>query len=430
MIFINKKNLSNLLVGSTISAGLFGSWLYVYNSALAVSSIIMFVIGPFVAVNFMARAHAKNDITLFYILVGLFVLSCIALIYSPTPDNFRYCKSFLYALFAFSFIDYICAFHRGSIWVGCALFMVVIVIVAIPQVTYILFGFGVNPAYTGDAGEFLASDAFLTASVRSIFYNPNNFASACTLLLILVLQARDGYLMRHALVKVILLALVFLAGSRACLLVSVIAVLFHYWNELKSLKKGSISKFIAFGASGSILVVVASSWLSKSHIFEKLSTITNIIGAAVSSGAAHVTDVSVRERWSAYAGFFDRFFSLGMGSFEARNYVNVYRPGTLISENPHSLVLELSALYGYFGLLAFIFMLMWLYFSVRSRVGSRLGATGLCIGVFIISCVPSSVINFSSFWILFYLIGRYSSSKPCLEGGERFASSNHSIVRC
>lgn len=430
MISLNKNTISNLLVGSMISAGLVGSWLYVYNSAFAIGTIIMFAIGPFVAINFMTRTHIKIDIFLFYVLAGLFVLSCIALIYSRTPDNLRYCKSFLYALFAFAFIDYICVFHRGSVWLGCALFMVVIGVVAIPQVTYILFGFGVNPAYTGDAGDLLTASAFRTASVRSIFYNPNNFASACTLLLILSLQAKDGNFMQHVLVKMVLLSLIILAGSRACLLVSIVAILFHYLSDLRSLKKRSISKLITLSASGLVIILVASRWLSKSHILEKLSTVTNILGSALSTGATHVTDVSVRERWSAYAGFFNRFFSLGMGSFEAKNYLNIYKQGTLISENPHSLVLELSALYGYFGLLAFIFLLTWLYFSVRGRVGSRLGAASVCLGVFIISCVPSSVINFATFWIFFYLIGRYSSSEPGLERDKRVSSPNRSVAAC
>lgn len=419
MISLNKKTVSNLLVGSMISVGLFGSWMYVYDPAFAVGTIVMFSIGPFVVANFLTRAHKKIDIALFYTMLGLFALSCIAVVSYPTPDNIRYCKAFLYAFFAFAFIDYICAFNRSSIWPGCMLFLIVVGAMALPQVTYILFGVGMNPAYTGDGGEFLTADAFLTASVRSIFYNPNNFASACTLLLILFLQAKKDDFVQYVIVKISLLALIVLAGSRSCLLVAVIAIFANYWDGIKRLKKGAISKAIIFVASGSVLVAAAGSWLSKSHIFEKISTLGNIIGAMMATGTASVDDVSVRERWSAYTGFFSHFFSLGFGSFEAENYVNIYKQGTLISENPHSLALELSALYGYFGLFAFIVLMTWLYFSVRGRVNGRLGAGGLCFGVFVISCVPAAVINFSTFWILFYLIGRYPALESRVGNGER-----------
>ena len=197
--------------------------------------------------------------------------------------------------------------------------------------------------------------------------------------------------------------MVIFAASRMCVVVAVVALAGYYLTSIK--------RFLWAALSTGVLIVVIV-WLmstsgltiADSFFGHKIGTILAIGSHFVAGGTGSVSDESVSIRMSTYLQFIHKFGEIGLGSFEAQNYGYLLKGDWLMARDPHSMLIELSALYGYFGLIVFCAILLWLAMcAARSR--GQIFSIMLTSLFFMLTFVSSSAVQQFAVWGMLFALG-------------------------
>jgi len=280
------------------------------------------------------------------------------------------------------------------------LFVGVILLVAIAQVSYMFFGVGMDPTMVANLETEYNSLSYSHVGVRSIFVNTNDLAVAGCLALLFIMYGCRMKNRSVAIATAVIGAMVALSGSRGGFVVLVAITVGYY---LASWRRMLMASLIA------VFVVLLLAYLfsnpnfalSNSYFFTKLSTISKIVGeyflGDVQQGMANSTSL----RMDTYRQFAEKFLHIGFGSFVAQDYGYIIKGSWLMAQDPHSLPIELGLLYGYFGIAAFFSIMVWM-FVVLSQSFGALAALAFCAIFFILCFESSSSIGHRAFWGLFF----------------------------
>ena len=107
-----------------------------------------------------------------------------------------------------------------------------------------------------------------------------------------------------------------------------------------------------------------SSGSDESYWMSRVSSIVDLISYYIGFGSSGISDGSADIRLSTYVDFLENFWSIGLGSFKAKDY-SYFLSDVLMRQDPHSLMVELGLLYGYFGFVVYILIVFWVYLSMK-----------------------------------------------------------------
>lgn len=155
-------------------------------------------------------------------------------------------------------------------------------------------------------------------------------------------------------------------------------------------------------------MILATAMLSASTVTTGIYAIDRLQDAVNSIASGELTagsSLDVRGRSHLY--FAQHYSSFLRGSFDAGREIEAFAStdfdDSLIRQNPHSLIIELHALFGAFGLAALVLLAT----AFTSRVRTKLGAVrgfALLMAIVAFSTVPSQVLHFHPFFLLVTLL--------------------------
>lgn len=240
--------------------------------------------------------------------------------------------------------------------------------------------------------------------------NANNLATICigALLSYTLLSARERA-MKTIFVWTIVLALLILLASRSALvLAAVTALLVPKKQRVPLLAAGLLG--VAFAAFTGFSLSESSSLDALSRIFDRLNSFVSMADQGI------LMDSSMNLRFESYLHYLRNIFNLGAGTGAFGDYMDFFREApfdhTLMSRNPHSLIIEISYWMGYVGLGAFIAFVVFAFFE-----GTRNPSIStIAILIFIVAAqIPSSVMG-TPLIFFFFLIAAEASKDRSLEG--------------
>lgn len=411
----SRSSFRSNLRGSVLFFLLAGSFFWIYAQPFAIGTVLAFAIGPLIfATHLRNRGFRKQEVGMVAVLALFCVLMAIGTMLSSSESNIRYLKAFFLNFFSFFVVRNLVESNDGSISKGFFAFLAFIILIGGAQITYVSFGFGLDPTRL-DAADYELNDIYRYSGIRSIFPNPNDFSLICTLSLIFVCYGISLGSKTRAMTIALLFAMILLAASRTCIVAAVAILLVYYTSNVRRsiILIALISVLTILAASGTDLMLGSA---DASYWRIRLDSISSIATDLYRNGYSSISDGSIDLRTSGYLQFASKFLEVGFGSFEAADYGYFFKRGDLIDQNPHSLLIELSLLFGYFGFLASLYLFYWFYSMLRTAMKNRGTAIFLTSLVFALSFVSSSVINFNSFWVLIYLIaaGVHQRQEPNL----------------
>lgn len=404
--------MKNLLLMFGLVLMLAGDYLSdLFGIGFGLGVISTFVMGLFCYLKYSRQfVIRKIDILIVASVSILLLMSQMARIIYPTEYNVAYSKDFIIYFFYTAIILKLMRTRSFVVARSVDLFLILILVLAFFQWTYISFGLGINPSnHVGFADT--GSDIYIYG-VRSIFFNPNNFSAVCVTLAILYCLKTDLSERKRLILLIVLSTFTLVAGSRACaladflVLVAYSQIRINRGDQFPTTRRSRKKMVYLFCIAIALVVVIVlgrSSDNSKSYWSEKIDKIPTLIDSMLIHGDVH--DHSVNERLGVYREYFDHFAKLGLGGLHAQNYGNVITVNSLMAKNPHSLFVELSLLYGYPGLLAFLLLFAWLYITMYRGLRSHIRTVLVLMALLLVTFVPSSVMNVPQLWALYLIIG-------------------------
>lgn len=262
-------------------------------------------------------------------------------------------------------------------------------IICLGQISTYLFGFGF-PVSEGYVNSFMVSGTFA---------NSNDLGGS-VLILSFIFASIESLTKKHNYYIWGLIALLLIiSGSRSAIFIATIIFLLTRGLRFKNL----IPSIILF----CFLFVFFNYFISNSNndVFGRFTSRFNSIFRILEGGIE--SDGSVNIRTQSYIHYLSKLPVLGLGSGEINQYYE-YADGanfntSLLFENPHSLIIEVSYWLGFPGLISFLIAITNLVKYSKKKV--------LLIVVLMISTlIPSSTIG-SLIYFLFIICACFSSPK-------------------
>jgi hypothetical protein len=288
----------------------------------------------------------------------------------------------------------------GQSWIFRSIFVCLVfeIFIVFLQYSYMTYGVGLTPR-----GEDSLDIGLITGS----YGNPNNVAVMIALQVFILHKV--GKLENYPLSSWILLfgalLAIFLTLSRTCFFLYVVFIVVYTFSRKKSGEKSPvIFKFLSF-------FVVALLAFAAFIYFQDLaadgdSVVLDRSIARLSELAETGGDETISFRQISHARLVQNLFNLGIGTFSDLNYgpfFQSYDP-ELMKVNPHSFLVEMSFLYGYFGfVLAVGFILLLIYDLTRTGLG-YVHIVFFSVVVAFFQMIPSSVLSMPAFFLLFVLL--------------------------
>ena len=370
------------------------------------------LISIFPGVFFLSRLFFNKKIScinflLLFCLFLILVCSAISLFFYRTSVNFEYFKAFILIFFSFVIVISIPFGDRHIAENGVMFFFAIIMLYAFLQISYIFFHVGMNPVRPDLLSKaYIVENAFQYSGVRSIYSDTNNFSFVCVLLTIYFLYATYFSRTTKLFLSIVLFFMVIFSASRSCFVADSIILGLFFLKEIKDCAAFCLFSLLIF-FSVSFLSGYSCNSFSNSFFISKLLTIFSIVGNFLNGQA--LNDSSITSRGQNYLLLFQKFDQLGFGSFNAQHY-DLAKNSLLFSQNPHSLIVEFSFLYGYLGLMVSLFLFLWFYLSIR-KVFKKSKSVVITASLFLLTFVCSSTISFPAFWFLFFLSAVFSCNE-------------------
>ncbi|MCO8044767.1 hypothetical protein NI467_05275 [Acinetobacter bohemicus] len=369
---------ANKLIPIFIFFILCGSFFYIIVPAVSLSFIITIISILFVLKNKIAKYNV--DILSIVVFSYFVFLATVGLLVNPSYENLQYLKSFVSILIVFMF--FLGLRNKGfSFFNSILVFTFFIFSIALLQFSFLMTGYGINPVIKSLEGYDLNLNTY---GVRSIFSNPNDFS------VILILLSVYFFISQKSNLLILSGFFVFFAGSRTAMFLYSLLLLLFYFKQINIKKIISLISLMVFSF---IIYVFYLKNNADLYSIRRFSNIFTDLGG----------DGSIQVRFSNIVVFFDNFSSLYFGGWAAKSYSIYSDP--IFYVNPHSFIIEIVLLYGIYGLifLTGIFFTVALYLSKNSNI-STLEKIICGFIFFMITFVPSSILNFPTFWALLFII--------------------------
>lgn len=278
-------------------------------------------------------------------------------------------------------------------------------LIVIGQFTYLNWNLGVKPR---------TENFDATGVITGSYGNPNNVATILTLGVLTVIKSNSILKETH---KYALSAFtgiaIFITLSRTALVLYLAGHAFFYIKSLFShFSKERLLRTIA------VISVISSSFYA---LYLTQGNVDNPViersMSRISSIFSTQGDESANFRAIAHIRLFENIAGLGFGTFSDLNYRTFFKEDDeeLMKVNPHSVIVELSFLYGYLGLaIASIFFL-----SIFRDIYKSSGKT---TSIFLISCiallqaVPSTLLAIPSFFFFTIILATIGNSADRTRG--------------
>ena len=373
---------------------LLGSFVYIGSPTISGTNLISAIAMPMVAWSVLTSRLDCAILPSVLAFALLLVLSGIVLVADPVPENIRLMRGVISSGVACAGAAW---FHREEPRLTIVALKTVVLIaaaVAALQASFLAFGIGIDPVIEDQVAAALAAGQ-LRFGLPSFFGNPNNFSVFAGLA---VIYFGVQGIRVHSVWTAIAFACVVASGSRTVLMFAVAwMVTLHvlrtgWWGALRGV-------LILVAAS---VAVTATEGQSGFYLIDRTyGAFSELLSGEVQPGSS----LDVRGR--SHLFFLENYGSFLGGSFDASRPFDVFAntgfDDSLVKVNPHSLVIELHALFGLFGLL----IILGLAFALALLLARRLGRVrGAMAGVAIVffSAVPSSVLQFHVFFAVVTLI--------------------------
>lgn len=396
-ISISKKLTKNTAMAFMLCAMLLGSFVYILSPSFAVGTVLALLVGPIYLMSFLKLRQDSTVVFLFILIGALLVFSIVALLIHPSYENLQYLKAFGFSFLSIPIVTMALSRRPSSVELAVVLFLAIVVVVAVAQLAYIYFGIGMNPARM-DAEQYVLDDLVRFSGPRSIFGNPNDFGAICAMVLIYILYKSSMSDAIKGIGIIVLSLMIFLSASRISIFSLLLILIFYYFRGGLKWKKIALSVFVFGAIFLSLNLLYRGSGSDESYWLSRTSSLVELIASYAGFGAGKMSDGSVDIRLSTYVDFLSNFWSIGVGSFKAKDY-SYFLSDVLMRQDPHSLMVELGLLYGYFGFIIYVLIIFWVYLSMRQGHGNFI-ALVLAFVVAMLTFTSSSVINFPGFWVM------------------------------
>jgi hypothetical protein len=384
----NKKNIA--IMG--LSSFIFAPQLQYFFPGVAKFLYVITFASFFIVFN--PNLLAKKNIPFFVIFGALTILYFVMYVIG-VPGDLEFRPLFIYSLiFIASLVisQKIIKMEGGSLYIAniLILFILVEIVVVFLQFSYLSLGFGLQPEVTE-----LNLAGFITGS----FGNPNNVATILSLsYLVLVVNRRiQGNAFGIMFSFIIGVAIFFTLSRAATVVFSLTMIYFLFANKIFFNGYKFITASIFLLLPISILYYFADMNLDSEVLKRSMAKIFSILDAE--------SDESIDFRFTSHLRLFENIGNLGYGSFSDLNY-GIYFRGSdewLHKVNPHSFLVELSFLFGYFGLILAICFFWVIYKNLRSVYGVLISIY-LFSFIFVLQSVPSSLLALPLFFYLVFLV--------------------------
>lgn len=355
-----------------------GSFFYVGVPALSLTFLFTFFSIPLILKYRIMEK--KEDAILVINFFYLIILGGVAVFLYPTYENFQYFASYITIMLMF-FLFLIIRRQCIPINLSVNLFTIFVFVVGLLQFTYLQFGFGLNPQLASLDGYDVNVDNY---GVCSIFSNPNDFS------VMLVLVTLYYFIKRKTNFLIMCGIFIFLSGSRTCLVVYFVLFVLYFINKVTV--KSILSLIVVLVA----IFLIYYFYIRTNLDFYSVRRFLNLFNGVQDDG-------SIASRSEAASGFYHHFWSLMFGGWEAKKY-DIYSDSSLFYVNPHSFIFEILLLYGFYGMI-FLFNLFlgcWILLS-KFKI-SKFSQIFFGFTIVTITFVPSSILNFPSFWAVLFLV--------------------------
>jgi hypothetical protein len=361
---------------------LLGSFVNIISSAVSGTNVISMVFFPLLCYMVLCGRFSRAG---FLAIIGFVIFifsSYIALILYPTPENFRLVRAAMVAASGVFWGSWIS--NRYPIIANRVVLysFFISLVVALLQVSYLSYGIGLDPAARFKDVDFLKGSIF-ESGFPSFFTNSNDFSVFATLVFLYFLF---GTRLIDKVFMVLALIAVMLSGSKLTVMICLLGLI------------------IAFNQHRKLMILIGLIFIVIFYLLDPLNfyffarlvnTITEIISGEVDAAS------SVSLRAETYMFFIKEYPRFLLGSFNASLPFPQFNIADfdvgLMSVNPHSMIIELHGLFGVFGLVISISMLMSLWIKLSSSwQGVKLSF--LFFSLITLTFISSSTLHIGAFF--------------------------------
>gem|GEM_PF-3433795 len=343
----------------------------------------------------------RSDQWLFcYLLLFSFLLTMLLSIFGEGDEGRSLVAAFLVQIALFFLVADLLKSSWGRECVA-QIFLAVILVeffIVFLQFTYLTYGFGLLPASR--------DDVFL--GVTGSQANPNNTATFVGVMSIAV-SLYSLYSRKYKTLLVVLVlssVLSWLALSRTVLILVCMNVIFCAWYYMRQSQRGSFLGFISRASTLVFIVAISAIIFFISVVGTENDVVERSLERAVSLLSIE-EDQSVGFRFVVLQRFFESIPLLGLGTFEDLSYQVFFYPEdpSLMSINPHSLIVEFSFLFGYVGLFVVVSLFSLLVYLIMFKTSLPVFLkVFVCFSLLLSQAVPSSLLAQVYYYLPFVFI--------------------------
>lgn len=383
-------------IGLTAVAVVFllGSVVHLVSPAVSGTNVIAIAGLPFVAWALLTGPVRLRTLPTVSALALLLLLSLMAAAFLPVGENLRLVRGAAVTIVSVAGAAWFAAERSRLALRAVQVALVISGVCALLQASFLAVGVGIDPVLEDRFMDALES-GIVNFGLPSIYGNPNNFSVFSGLVVLYFGLHADEVGWPW---QVFAFLCVLASGSRTVFVLSLAWVGFQLVlrRGLPGLLTGVVSLAIVAGG------IAATGGKSGIYVIDRTySGVAEVWTGDVAAGSS----LDVRQRSHLY--FVRNYGNFLFGSFDASqpypSFRNADFDDSLVRVNPHSLVIELHALFGLFGLLICLLLALGLALPLAHSVGG-IGAVFCGATIAFYSSVPSSVLQFHVYFVLVTLI--------------------------
>jgi hypothetical protein len=340
---------------------------------ISVANITSVVIGPFLAARLLRSkidAETKFIITAFAIIFGL---SAISVLNDKLENSVYYLRDIYVSIYWIILALYWIKYFPEKINISLKIVTSILFTVAVLQFSYEYYGYGLNPGLSDDF--YIHANSAFDLGYPSVMGNPNNYA-AFLLPIIFIFATESKNKIDKFIITVCVLSLI-IAGSRLAIFGAIIAFLM-----IKNLK----IKIMLI-----VFMILTYFLISRSGESFDIYSIDKMMQFFTLSYNDYTSENSIGSRILTHELFFRNFDEFFVGSYSPSlmcpQFKNIYEIDDLMQFSPHSMLIELQCMFGLFGLISYVFLIIGiLMFCYRYNVSK------IRIFIIILICIMATTI--------------------------------------
>lgn len=367
-----------------ILMNILGSYFYLISQSYSIGFLCLPILLLLIFVNYKTIKIRRSDLY-FFSFFSIFFISCLlSLMFFLSDTNLRVLKFLISMGFCYLGLK---LFDNKNLDRLVAFATIAIITILLLQYCFLFLGFGINPSKNKEG-------TFIDMIPSSVYGNPNDLS---IIGLLLFIYFKYQYNLKYKYIFMVFSGLVVLvAASRFSILLLIIIIVSHL--KLKEVKLKRVLVILVIAVA--FLFVKTDYLVFFEYSINRLFSITTHLSGNIS---AYGED-SISLRINSLFFFLNNLINIDFGSMVFKNYNVFFRGsqfyGHLIAENPHNFFVEISLLYGWFGVLCVCSFVLFLISGVTKFKHKII----VFISLIVSFLVTSSVINFLPIWVLIFII--------------------------